>query len=66
MSTKLLYQNILNKAYRNQDIEMNEIKLLLENPIDVISKIELVMDDRQLKYKIIYENSMSKNIGNVI
>ena len=66
MSTKQLYQNILNKAYRNQDMELNEIKLLLENPIDVISKIELVMDDRQLKYKIEYDNSMSKNIGNVI
>ena len=66
MSTKQLYQNVLNKAYRNQDIEMNEIKLLLENPIDNVSKIELVMDDKQLKYKIAYENSMSKNIGNVI
>ena len=66
MSTKQLYQTVLNKVYRNQDIEINEIKLLLENPIDIVSKVELVMDDKQLKYKITYENSMSKNIGNVM
>ncbi len=66
MSTKQLYQNVLNKVYRNQDIKMNEINLLLENPIDIVSKVELVMDNKQLKYKVAYENSMSKNIGNVI
>ena len=66
MSTKQIYTNVLNKAYRNNDLTMEDIKTIAENPVDTVSKVEILLHEGKLQYRILYENSMSKNIGNIL
>lgn len=65
MSNKEKYKEIINKAYRKMDLTPCELAEIAINPIEAVVYIQIIKHDGILKYKIIWENSASKSVGNV-
>ena len=63
--SKAEYNAIITKVYRNQDLTMDELKALAENPIEKVLKIEMVFDEC-FKYRVYWENASDKPIGKII
>lgn len=59
------YKEIINKSYRKMDLTPCELAEIAINPIETVTYIQMIKDDGILKYKILWENSASKSIGNV-
>lgn len=59
------YKEIINKSYRKMDLTPCELAEIAINPIETVAYIQMIKDDGILKYKILWENSASKSIGNV-
>ena len=51
------YKKILEKTYRKQSLQLKDLQILLENPIDEVSRIELLFVDKIFKAKIHFANS---------
>ena len=51
------YKKILEKTYRKQTLQLKDLQILLENPIDEVSRIELLFVDNIFKAKIHFANS---------
>ena len=43
---------ILGKVWRNQDLTMEEIKILAENKLETVNKIEIKMYENKLVYVV--------------
>lgn len=54
---------ILGKAWRNQDLTMEEIKILAENKLETVNKIEIKMYENKLVYVVFFENDASRYAG---
>lgn len=65
MKLKEEIQNVLSKTYRNSPLTLNEIRLLVSNPIERVSKVELVESDG-LKYVVHFENMANKSVGDIL
>lgn len=59
------YNNLLIKVYKHLELNMEDIKHLVFNPIEVVTKVEIYSDGNRLKYRVYFENDASVNIGNV-
>ena len=57
---------LLGKMYRGLALSTNEIKELLNNPFEEITKCELIAQDGLIYYKFYLANDASKCIGEVI
>ena len=51
------YKKILEKTYKKQPLRLKDLKILLKNPIDEVSRIELLYVDNVFKAKIHFINS---------
>ena len=51
------YKKILEKTYRKQTLQLKDLQILLENPIDEVLRIELLFVDKIFKAKIHFANS---------
>lgn len=51
------YKKILEKTYRKQTLQLKDLQILLENPMDEVSRIELLFVDKIFKAKIHFANS---------
>ena len=54
---------ILGKAWRNQDLTMEEIKILAENKLETVNKIEIKMYENKLIYVVFFENDGRRYAG---
>ena len=54
---------ILGKAWRNQDLTMEEIKILAENKFEIVNKIEIKMHENKLVYVVFFENDARRYAG---
>jgi len=54
---------ILGKAWRNQDLTMEEIKILAENKLETVNKIEIKMQENKLVYVVFFENDGRRYVG---
>ena len=54
---------ILGKAWRNQDLTMEEIKILAENKFEIVNKIEIKMQENKLVYVVFFENDGRRYTG---
>ena len=51
------YKKILEKTYKKQPLRLKDLQILLKNPIDEVSRIELLFVDNIFKAKIHFINS---------
>ena len=51
------YKKILEKTYKKQPLRLKDLQILLKNPIDEVSRIELLYVDNVFKAKIHFINS---------
>ena len=51
------YKKILEKTYKKQPLRLKDLQILLKNPIDEVSRIELLFVDKIFKAKIHFANS---------
>ena len=51
------YKKILEKTYKKQSLRLKDLQILLKNPIDEVSRIELLYVDNIFKAKIHFINS---------
>lgn len=51
------YKKILEKTYKKQPLQLKDLQILLENPIDEVLRIELLFVDKIFKAKIHFANS---------
>ena len=51
------YKKILEKTYKKQPLQLKDLQILLENPIDGVSRIELLFVNNIYKAKIHFINS---------
>ena len=51
------YKKILEKTYKKQSLRLKDLQILLKNPIDEVSRIELLFVDDIFKAKIHFINS---------
>ena len=51
------YKKILEKTYKKQPLRLKDLQILLKNPIDEVSRIELLFLDNIFKAKIHFINS---------
>ena len=51
------YKKILEKTYKKQPLRLKDLQILLKNPIDEVSRIELLYVDNIFKAKIHFINS---------
>ena len=51
------YKKILEKTYKKQTLQLKDLQILLKNPIDEVSRIELLYVDNIFKAKIHFINS---------
>ena len=51
------YKKILEKTYKKQLLRLKDLQILLKNPIDEVSRIELLYVDNIFKAKIHFINS---------
>ena len=51
------YKKILEKTYKKQSLRLKDLQILLKNPIDEVSRIELLFLDNIFKAKIHFINS---------
>lgn len=54
---------ILGKVWRNQDLTMEEIKILAENKLETVNKIEIKMYENKLIYVVFFENDGRRYAG---
>ena len=54
---------ILGKVWRNQDLTMEEIKILAENKFEIVNKIEIKMYENKLVYVVFFENDARRYVG---
>ena len=54
---------ILGKVWRNQDLTMEEIKILAENKLETVNKIEIKMYENKLVYVVFFENDARRYVG---
>ncbi len=54
---------ILGKAWRNQDLTMEEIKILAENKLETVNKIEIKIYENKLIYVVFFENDGRRYAG---
>ena len=54
---------ILGKVWRNQDLTMEEIKILAENKLETVNKIEIKMYENKLVYVVFFENDGRRYMG---
>ena len=54
---------ILGKVWRNQDLTMEEIKILAENILETVNKIEIKMYENKLVYVVFFENDARRYVG---
>ena len=54
---------ILGKVWRNQDLTMEEIKILDENKLETVNKIEIKMYENKLVYVVFFENDARRYVG---
>ena len=54
---------ILGKVWRNQDLTMEEIKILAENKLETVNKIEIKMYENKLVYVVFFENDGRRYAG---
>lgn len=54
---------ILGKVWRNQDLTMEEIKILAENKLETVNKIEIKMYENKLVYVVFFENDGRRYVG---
>lgn len=66
-STKEMYQQLLRKAYKNEDLTLKELALIAANPIDKVVRVSMINDERDgfLKYKIDWENNGYPSVGKI-
>ena len=57
---------ILGKVWRNQDLTMEEIKILAENKLETVNKIEIKMYENKLIYVVFFENDARRYVGFVV
>ena len=57
MAVEKAYKQVLGKVYRAKQVELSELHILLENPIDKIARIELLLVDDDMKARVHWENS---------
>ena len=57
---------ILGKVWRNQDLTMEEIKILAENKLETVNKIEIKMYENKLIYVVFFENYARRYVGFVV
>ena len=50
-------KKILEKTYKKQPLRLKDLQILLKNPIDEVSRIELLFVDNIFKAKIHFINS---------
>ena len=50
------YKKILEKTYKKQPLRLKDLQILLKNPIDEVSRIELLYVDNIFKAKIHFIN----------
>ena len=53
---------ILGKVWRNQDLTMEEIKILAENKLETVNKIEIKMYENKLVYVVFFENDARRYV----
>lgn len=51
------YKKILEKTYKKQTLQLKDLQILLKNPIDEVSRIELLFVNNIFKAKIHFINS---------
>ena len=51
------YKKILEKTYKKQPLRLKDLQILLKNPIDEVTRIELLYVDNVFKAKIHFINS---------
>ena len=51
------YKKILEKTYKKRPLQLKDLQVLLENPIDEVLRIELLFVDKIFKAKIHFTNS---------
>ena len=51
------YKKVLEKTYKKQPLRLKDLQILLKNPIDEVSRIELLYVDNVFKAKIHFINS---------
>lgn len=66
INTKNKFEISLGNMYREKALNIIEIKEIIKNPIEKVSKCELVEKDGLINYKFYLENDSHKYIGEAV